>query len=102
MADKASRRNLPTAPAKGRRGRNQAAIERTIAYLRRSDRLLPGDDATLAIVRTTAENLDGATGTYDRTLAARVHLVAVSALMAGHSAPTDDDLASIRAILGAS
>ena len=86
--------------ADGRR-RNRAAIERTILYLRRADRLLPGDDATLAILRTTATALDEAAGAYDIAVVARVHLAALSALLAGHATPDDAELdrliAAIRA-----
>jgi hypothetical protein len=87
----------------GRAGprRNSSAIERTIAHLRRTGRLTDGDDAALALVRTTAAALDRASGSYDVAVVARVHLTAVAALLAGHQAPPDDELdrflASLRA-----
>jgi hypothetical protein len=81
-----------------RRGRNGSAVERTIAYLRRSDRIVPGDEATLALARTTAAALDKAEGSYDVAVLARVHLAAVSTLLSGH-APADAD--NLDAILAA-
>jgi len=89
------------APGARRRRRNAAAIERTIAELRRADRVLELDAGSIAIVRTTAEALDAATGSYDIAVVARVHVAALGALLAGHVAPPDDELdrflASLRA-----
>ena len=74
------------------RRRNAAAVERVIAALRADDRLVQLDDAAVATVRTTARALDAATGAYDVAVIARVHLGALTALLAGHAAPADDDL----------
>jgi len=82
----------PRVPARTRKGRNAAAVERTIANLRRSDRLVPGDDATIALLRTTAASLDGAEGAYDTAVMGRVHLAAITALLQGHAAPDETDV----------
>jgi hypothetical protein len=73
-----------------RSGRNRAAIERTIAAMRRADRLLEVDAATLA--RTTAIALDAAAGAYDVAVLGRVHLAAVQTLLGGRQAPPSDDV----------
>jgi hypothetical protein len=75
-----------------RRGPNAAAIERTIAALRRAERLLEVDAASLALVRSTARALDSAAGAYDVAVVARVHLAAVSSLLAGHTPDQDVEL----------
>jgi hypothetical protein len=75
-----------------RRFRNRTAIELTIGELRRADRLGQLDAASLAAVRTTAAALDDATGAYDIAVIARVHLAALSGLLAGHQTPPDDEL----------
>jgi hypothetical protein len=108
MPDKASRHNLSPRRRKAAdpagaptRNRNRVAIERTIAALRRADRILELDAGSLAIVRTTAQALDAAEGSYDLAIVARVHIAALGSLLAGHQAPADDELdrflASLRA-----
>lgn len=60
--------------------------------MRRADRLLEVDAATLALARTTAIALDAAAGAYDVAVLGRVHLAAVQTLLGGRQAPPSDDV----------
>jgi hypothetical protein len=77
-----------------RRGRNGSAVERLVAALRALDRVADVDAATVAALRTTAAALDAATSSYDVAVLARVHLMAIGDLLAGHAEAKDDELDS--------
>lgn len=88
-----SKRAAPDHPPASRPTRaNAVAIGKTIAHLKRTDRLLPGDAATIELVRTTARALDAAAGAYDIAVIGRVHLAALAALLSGHAPESDADL----------
>jgi hypothetical protein len=72
--------------------RNRSAIERTIAELRRADRLGELDAGALALIRTTAAALDAADGAYEVAMIGRVHITALAGLLAGHLVEKDDEL----------
>jgi len=72
--------------------RNRSAIERTIAELRRADRLGELDAGALALIRTTAAALDAAEGAYEVAMIGRVHITALAGLLAGHLVEKDDEL----------
>lgn len=74
---------------------------RTIAALREAGRLSALDAASVALARTTADALDAATSAMDRGFAARVHMAALGALLAGAQPPQSDDLDSFLASLRA-
>jgi hypothetical protein len=71
--------------------RNAHAVERTIAALRRADRLEAVDAGLVAAARTLARALDEAPNPYVAGTVARVHLEALR-LMAGRPAPEPDEL----------
>jgi len=78
--------------------RNARAVERTIAELRRADRLETADAALLAAVRSTARALDNAPSPYVVATVARVHLVGLQ-LLTGRPAPEPDELDAFLASL---
>ena len=87
-----AKRKPAGAAGSSRSRRNSTATRTTIGWLRKQDRLLPGDQATIALVQTTAAALDRATASYDVAVLGRVHLAAVFALLKGHATPEDDEL----------
>jgi hypothetical protein len=73
-------------------------VERTIAELRRADRLESVDAALLAAVRSTARALDIAPSPYVVATVARVHLVGLQ-LLVGRPTPEPDELDAFLASL---